>query len=150
INILPDDYDLHQSRNVEEINEFRRIRGKLDQYQSLLAEITSSKDIFASKSPSLIVIAIGATTERLMRNACDLLGIKRKSNARPTLHTYIHEYRTKKVLNETAESYLETIKNYRNRATHHFNIDWDEAYIVLNQFCKFVEWYAGDHTSEEE
>ena len=66
----------------------------LEKHQPL-EDVASSKEIFASKSPSLIVIAIGATTERLMRKACDSLGITRKHNARPTLHTYINEYQTK-------------------------------------------------------
>ena len=112
----------------------------------ILEDVASSREIFASKSPSLIVIAIGATTERLMRKACDSLGITRKHNARPTLHTYINEYQTKKSLNEKTHTQLNLIKEFRNRATHHFNIEWDESFIVLNQFCQFVEWYASSHS----
>ena len=78
--------------------------------------------------------------------ACDSLGITRKHNARPTLHTYINEYQTKKALNEKTHTQVNLIKEFRNRATHHFNIEWDESFIVLNQFCQFVEWYASSHS----
>ena len=92
---------------------------------------------------------IPATTERLMKKACDALGIKRKTNARPTLHTFIHEYQTKKPLDDKSLTQLNVIKEFRNRATHHFNIDWDESFIVLSQFCQFVEWYAETHALTE-
>ena len=150
MNILQSDYDLHQPRDEDEMEEFNKVKVKLEQYQSLLDDVASSKEIFASKSPSLIVIAIGATTERLMKKACDSLGIKRKTNARPTLHTFIHEYQTKKLLNDKSLTQLNLIKEFRNRATHHFNIDWDESFIVLSQFCQFVEWYAETHVLTEE
>lgn len=149
INILHSDYELHQPRNEKEMEEFRKVKLKLEQYQSLLQDVASSKEIFSSKSPSLIVIAIGATTERLMKRACDSLGIKRKTNARPTLHTFIHEYQTKQSLDEKSLTRLNLIKEFRNRATHHFNIDWDESFIVLSQFCQFVEWYAEAHAITE-
>lgn len=149
MNILQSDYDLHQPRDEDEMEEFNKVKVKLEQYQSLLDDVASSKEIFASKSPSLIVIAIGATTERLMKKACDSLGIKRKTNARPTLHTFIHEYQTKKPLDDKSLTQLNVIKEFRNRATHHFNIDWDESFIVLSQFCQFVEWYAETHALTE-
>ena len=149
INILHSDYELHQPRNEKEMEEFRKVKLKLEQYQSLLDDVASSKEIFASKSPSLIVIAIGATTERLMKKACDFLGVKRKTNARPTLHTFINEYQTKQSLDEKSLTRLNLIREYRNNATHHFNIDWDEAFIVLSQFCQFVEWYAETHALTE-
>ena len=133
----------------DESDDFLKLRKKLEKHQSLLEDVAPSKEIFATKSPSLIVITIGATTERLMRRACDSLGIKRKNNARPTLHTYINEYQTKKPLNEKSLTQLNLIKEFRNRATHHFNIEWDESFIVLNQFCQFVEWYASTHSATD-
>ena len=140
------------TQHIEEadFNEFNELRQKLEKHQLLLADVASSKEIFASKSPSLIVIAIGATTERLMHKACKSLGITRKHNARPTLHTYINEYQTKESLNEKTLTQLNLIKEFRNRATHHFNIEWDESFIVLNQFCQFVEWYASAYTAKDE
>ena len=45
-------------------------------------------------------------------------------------------------LNDKSFTHLNLIKEFRNRAAHHFNIEWDESIIVLNQFCQFVEWYA--------
>ena len=143
--ILQDDPVANKEVEQSEIDEFNKMREKLEKHQPLLEDVASSKEIFASKSPSLIVIAIGATTERLMRKACDSLGITRKHNARPTLHTYINEYQTKKSLNEKSLTQLNLIREFRNRATHHFNIEWDESFIVLNQFCLFVEWYASIH-----
>ena len=144
--ILQDDPIAKNEVNQVELNEFNELREKLEKHQPILEDVASSREIFASKSPSLIVIAIGATTERLMRKACDSLGITRKHNARPTLHTYINEYQTKKSLNEKTHTQLNLIKEFRNRATHHFNIEWDESFIVLNQFCQFVEWYASSHS----
>ena len=147
--ILQDDPVGSNEVEQSELDEFNKIREKLLKHQPLLNDVASSKEIFASKSPSLIVIAIGATTERLMRKACDSLGITRKHNARPTLHTYINEYQTKKPLNEKSLTQLNLIKEFRNRATHHFNIEWDESFIVLNQFCQFVEWYASSHSATD-
>lgn len=37
---------------------------------------------------------------------------------------------------------IDFLREYRNRATHSFNIDWDESMIVMKQFANFVEWYA--------
>jgi hypothetical protein len=147
--ILQDDPVANKEVEQSELDEFNKIREKLEKHQPLLDDVASSKEIFASKSPSLIVIAIGATTERLMRKACDSLGISRKHNARPTLHTYINEYQTKKSLDEKSLTQLNLIKEFRNRATHHFNIEWDESFIVLNQFCQFVEWYASTHSATD-
>jgi len=146
--ILQDDPVANKEVEQSELDEFNKMRERLEKHQPLLKNVASSKEIFASKSPSLIVIAIGATTERLMRKACDSLGITRKHNARPTLHTYINEYQTKKPLHEKSLTQLSLIREFRNRATHHFNIEWDESFIVLNQFCQFVEWYASAHSSE--
>ena len=147
--IMQNDSKMDQQMEQDESDDFLKLRKKLEKHQSLLEDVAPSKEIFATKSPSLIVITIGATTERLMRRACDSLGIKRKNNARPTLHTYINEYQTKKPLNEKSLTQLNLIKEFRNRATHHFNIEWDESFIVLNQFCQFVEWYASTHSATD-
>ena len=40
------------------------------------------------------------------------------------------------------KSYLENIKQMRNRAAHDFNIDWDEFKVVAQQFCEVVKWYT--------
>lgn len=149
LNVLNHDFGGVKPRSDVENIEFTKVKKKLDKYQPIFGDIVAAKDIFASKSPSLIVIAIGATTERLMKKACDSLGISRKPNARPTLQSFIQQYQTKKPLNEKSMTQLNLIKEFRNRAAHHFNIDWDESVIVLNQFCQFVEWYADSHAFEE-
>lgn len=80
--------------------------------------------------------------------ACENVGIRRKSNARPTLHTFINEYQTKAKLDPKTLTRLQLIKEFRNTATHHFNVEWDDSLMVLKQFCRFVEWFAEHHASE--
>ena len=128
--------------NEDEFQNIIDMKEKLTEYQKILDQSKASKDIFNSNSPSLVVIAIGATTENLMKRACDSMGITRKKNARPTLQTFIHEYQTKAKMADKNISQLNLIREYRNRATHSFNIDWDESMIVMKQFTNFVEWYA--------
>ena len=128
--------------NEDEFQNIIDMKEKLTEYQKILDQSKASKDIFNSNSPSLVVIAIGASTENLMKRACDSMGITRKKNARPTLQTFIHEYQTKAKMADKNISQLNLIREYRNRATHSFNIDWDESMIVMKQFTNFVEWYA--------
>ena len=134
-----------KAEHFDDQGDFQNIidmKEKLAEYKAILDQSKASKEIFTSNSPSLIVIAIGATTENLMKRACDSMGITRKKNARPTLQTFIHEYQTKSKLPDKNVSQLNLIREYRNRATHSFNIDWDESMIVMKQFTNFVEWYA--------
>ena len=134
-----------KAEHFDDKGDFQNIidmKEKLSDYKTILDQSKASKDIFTSNSPSLIVIAIGATTENLMKRACDSMGITRKKNARPTLQTFIHEYQTKAKMADKNISQLNLIREYRNRATHSFNIDWDESMIVMKQFTNFVEWYA--------
>ena len=132
----------------EEQEELGHLKEKLQGFENVLQHVEASRDIFSSSSPSLIVIAIGATTERLMFIACENVGIRRKSNARPTLHTFINEYQTKAKLDPKTLTRLQLIKEFRNAATHHFNVDWDDSLMVLKQFCRFVEWFAEHHASD--
>lgn len=132
----------------EEQKELSHLKDELQSFENVLERVDASKDIFSSSSPSLIVIAIGATTERLMFIACENVGIRRKSNARPTLHTFINEYQTKAKLDPKTLTRLQLIKEFRNTATHHFNVEWDDSLMVLKQFCRFVEWFAEHHASE--
>lgn len=134
-----------KAEHFDDQGDFQNIidmKEKLSDYKAILDQSKASKEIFTSNSPSLIVIAIGATTENLMKRACDSMGITRKKNARPTLQTFIHEYQTKAKMADKNISQLNLIREYRNRATHNFNIDWDESMIVMKQFTNFVEWYA--------
>ena len=134
-----------KAEHFDDKSDFQNIidmKEKLSDYKAILDQSKASKEIFTSNSPSLIVIAIGATTENLMKRACDSMGITRKKNARPTLQTFIHEYQTKAKMADKNISQLNLIREYRNRATHSFNIDWDESMIVMKQFTNFVEWYA--------
>ena len=132
----------------EEQEELDHLKEKLQGFENVLQNVEASRDIFSSSSPSLIVIAIGATTERLMFIACENVGIRRKSNARPTLHTFINEYQTKAKLDPKTLTRLQLIKEFRNTATHHFNVEWDDSLMVLKQFCRFVEWFAEHHASD--
>lgn len=132
----------------EEQKELSHLKEELQGFENVLGRVDASRDIFSSSSPSLIVIAIGATTERLMFIACENVGIQRKSNARPTLHTFINEYQTKIKLDPKTLTRLQLIKQFRNTATHHFNIEWDDSLMVLKQFCRFVEWFAENHSKE--
>ena len=132
----------------EEQKELSHLKDELQSFENVLERVDASRDIFSSSSPSLIVIAIGATTERLMFIACENVGIRRKSNARPTLHTFINEYQTKAKLDPKTLTRLQLIKEFRNTATHHFNVEWDDSLMVLKQFCRFVEWFAEHHASE--
>jgi hypothetical protein len=132
----------------EERDELSHLKEELQSFDTVLGRVDASRDIFSSSSPSLIVIAIGATTERLMFIACENVGIKRKTNARPTLHTFINEYQTKAELDPKTLTRLQLIKEFRNTATHHFNVEWDDSLLVLKQFCRFVEWFAEHHASD--
>tara|TARA_B110001452_G_scaffold226749_1_gene201328 strand:+ start:920 stop:2086 length:1167 start_codon:yes stop_codon:yes gene_type:complete len=142
MNIKEGEIKPEQFENKEEFQNIINMKEKLTEYQEILDQSKASKDIFTSNSPSLVVIAIGATTENLMKQACDSMGITRKKNARPTLQTFIHEYQTKAKMADKNISQLNLIREYRNRATHSFNIDWEESMIVMKQFTNFVEWYA--------
>ena len=133
----------------KERDELGQIKEKLGSFENVLQRAEASRDIFSSTSPSLIVIAIGATTERLMYIACDNIGIRRKSNARPTLHTFINEYQTKESLDPKTLMRLQLIRDFRNTATHHFNVDWDDSLMLLKHFCQFVEWFADNHAKEQ-
>lgn len=133
----------------EESEELGQIKKKLGSFANVLQRAEASRDIFSSTSPSLIVIAIGATTERLMYIACDNIGIRRKSNARPTLHTFINEYQTRESLDPKTLMRLQLIKDFRNTATHHFNVEWDDSLMLLRHFCQFVEWFADNHSKEQ-
>ena len=144
MNIQENELHVDHFDDPEDFDMLQELKEKLRQFDEILEISKASKDIFATKSPSLIVVAIGATTENLMKQACDNLGIVRKKKARPTLQTFIHEYQTKMNLNDKTLTQLNIIREFRNRATHHFNIEWDESIIVLNQFCQFVEWYASN------
>ena len=142
MNIKEGEIKAEYFENEDEFQNIIDMKEKLTEYQKILDQSKASKDIFNSNSPSLVVIAIGATTENLMKRACDSMGITRKKNARPTLQTFIHEYQTKAKMADKNISQLNLIREYRNRATHSFNIDWDESMIVMKQFTNFVEWYA--------
>ena len=147
MNIKEGEIKVEQFENKEDFKNIITMKEKLTVYQKILDQSKASKDIFTSNSPSLVVIAIGATTEYLMMRACESLGVIRKKNARPTLQTFIHEYQTKTEMDDKNISQVNLIREYRNRATHSFNIDWDESIIVMKQFTNFVEWYAQEYAN---
>ena len=124
------------------ISELEAIKVRLLEHELLLSTIASFDDILSVPSPSLGAIAIRVSTETIMKNACESIGVKSKLNAKKTLISYVHQYKTKAKLDSKIESYLENIRMMGNRAAHDFNVDWDEFKVILNQFCEVVNWYS--------
>ena len=124
------------------ISELEAIKVRLLEHELLLSTIASFDDILSVPSPSLGAIAIRVSTETIMKNACESIGVKSKLNAKKTLISYVHQYKTKAKLDSKIESYLENIRMMGNRAAHDFNVDWDEFKVILNQFCEIVNWYS--------
>ena len=124
------------------ISELEAIKARLLEHELLLSTIASFDDILSVPSPSLGAIAIRVSTETIMKNACESIGVKSKLNAKKTLISYVHQYKTKAKLDSKIESYLENIRMMGNRAAHDFNVDWDEFKVILNQFCEVVNWYS--------
>jgi len=71
-------------------NELEVIRSRLQRYEEVISSLVSADDIFSASSPSLGVLAIRITSEKLMKRACENVGIKWKPNARLTLDSYIN------------------------------------------------------------
>lgn len=124
------------------ISELEAIKARLLEHDSILSTIASFNDILSVPSPSLGAIAIRVSTETIMKNACGSVGVKSKLNAKKTLISYVHQYKTMAKLDSKVESYLENIRMMGNRAAHDFNVDWDEFKVILNQFCEVVNWYS--------
>ena len=132
----------NQNTNEIPITELEAIKGRLLEHELLLSAIASFNDILSVPSPSLGAIAIRVSTETIMKNACESIGVKSKLNAKKTLISYVHQYKTKAKLDSKIESYLENIRMMGNRAAHDFNVDWNEFKVILNQFCEVVNWYS--------
>jgi hypothetical protein len=132
----------NQNTNDVPISELEAIKVRLLEHELLLSTIASFDDILSVPSPSLGAIAIRVSTETIMKNACESIGVKSKLNAKKTLISYVHQYKTKEKLDSKIESYLENIRMMGNRAAHDFNVDWDEFKVILNQFCEVVNWYS--------
>ena len=132
----------NQNTNDVPISELEAIKARLLEHELLLSTIASFDDILSVPSPSLGAIAIRVSTETIMKNACESIGVKSKLNAKKTLISYVHQYKTKAKLDSKIESYLENIRMMGNRAAHDFNVDWDEFKVILNQFCEVVNWYS--------
>jgi hypothetical protein len=132
----------NQNTNEIPITELEAIKERLLEHELLLSAIASFNDILSVPSPSLGAIAIRVSTETIMKNACESIGVKSKLNAKKTLISYVHQYKTKAKLDSKIESYLENIRMMGNRAAHDFNVDWDEFKVILNQFCEVVNWYS--------
>jgi len=127
------------------------MREKLELHENIISSIVSAEDIFRAPSASIGVIAIRASTEILMRKACENVGVTWKPNAKPTLDSFIHQFNSQKSIDSRTRSYLDDIRNMGNRASHDFNIDQKEFIITLQRFCDVVEWYSETFTiiSEE-
>jgi hypothetical protein len=135
----------------QDVNEeLKEIKEKLKQHDQIISDIISANDIFSASSPSMGVIAVRVSTEALMKNACDIVGAKFPSNARPTLYSYLQKYRSLVKMDSKIESYINNVINLGNRAAHDFNLDLDEFHLIVNQFVEIVSWYSETHMSDEE
>jgi hypothetical protein len=120
----------------------KKIQQRLEAHEDIISTISSAGDIFSAPSASLGVLTIGITTEKLMKRACEQVGVGWKPNARPTLISYIQSFMTVGVIDSKVKSCLNSILDLRNRAAHDFNIDSEEFMTALNQFCTIVDWYS--------
>lgn len=121
------------------IDEFSK---ELLQYKDKFGALKTLDEIISASNPSMGVLAIGISTELLMRHCCECIGVKFAPNARNTLDSFIKKYNKERSIESKVKSYLENIKQMRNRAAHDFNIDWDEFKVVAQQFCEVVKWYT--------
>jgi len=135
VNLFLQDEDI--SKELDEIRE------SLRQYQDFMQSIVSAEQIFNASNPSMGVLAIGISTETIMKQACERIGINFKPSAIMTLDPLIKQYNREAGIDSRIKSYLEIIKQMRNRAAHDFNINWQEFKTTLDQFCEVVKWYYG-------
>jgi hypothetical protein len=61
----------------------------------------------------------------------------------------IKQYNREAGIDSRIKSYLEIVKEMRNRAAHDFNINWTEFKTTLDQFCEIVKWYHGLYDESE-
>jgi hypothetical protein len=122
-------------------DELKEIKKELQQYNNLMQSVVSAEQIFTASDPSMGVLAIGISTETIMKQACERIGINFKPNARLTLDPLIKKYTANEGIDSRIKSYLEIIKQMRNRAAHDFNINWQEFKTTLDQFCEIVKWH---------
>ena len=127
------------SREISD--ELKEIKKELQQYNNLMQSVVSAEQIFTASDPSMGVLAIGISTETIMKQACERIGINFKPNARLTLDPLIKKYTANEGIDSKIKSYLEIIKQMRNRAAHDFNINWQEFKTTLDQFCDVVKWH---------
>lgn len=127
--------------SIEISDELKEIKKELQQYNSLMQSVVSAEQIFTASDPSMGVLAIGISTETIMKHACERIGIDFKPNARLTLDPLIKRYTANEGIDSRIKSYLEIIKQMRNRAAHDFNINWQEFKTTLDQFCEVVKWH---------
>ena len=129
--------------------ELKGIKKELQQYNNLMKSVVSAEQIFTASNPSMGVLAIGISTETIMKNACERVGISFKPSAKMTLDPLIKQYNREAGIDSRIKSYLEIIKEMRNRAAHDFNINWTEFKTTLDQFCEIVKWYHGLYDESE-
>lgn len=127
--------------SIEISDELKEIKKELQQYNNLMQSVLSAEQIFNASNPSMGVLAIGISTEAIMKQACERIGINFKPSAILTLDPLIKQYNREAGIESRIKSYLEIIKQMRNRAAHDFNINWQEFKTTLDQFCEVVKWY---------
>jgi hypothetical protein len=145
--IIQSEQKLLSPKEIQETDPILiEMREKLGLHESIISSIASTKDIFQAPSASIGVIAIRASTEILMKKACENIGVTWKPNAKPTLDSFIHKFNSKRTIDSRTRTYLDDIRNMGNRASHDFNIDQNEFIITLQRFCDVVEWYSETFT----
>jgi hypothetical protein len=130
-------------------DELKGIKEELQQYDNSMKSVVSAEQIFTASNPSMGVLAIGISTETIMKNACERVGISFKPSAKMTLDPLIKQYNREAGIDSRIKSYLEIVKEMRNRAAHDFNINWTEFKTTLDQFCEIVKWYHGLYDESE-
>ena len=130
-------------------DELKGIKEELQQYDNSMKSVVSAEQIFTASNPSMGVLAIGISTETIMKNACERVGISFKPSAKMTLDPLIKQYNREAGIDSRIKSYLEIVKEMRNRAAHDFNINWTEFKTTLDQFCEIVKWYHGLYDDSE-
>ena len=72
----------------DELKEIKKVYSNINLMQS----VVSAEQIFNASNPSMGVLAIGISTETIMKQACERIGINFKPSAILTLDPLIKQY----------------------------------------------------------
>jgi hypothetical protein len=145
----PETAPFDDDAKAETRSKFEDIHLRLTAHERVLASIitVNESDIIAATSPSSGVIAIRASTEQLMKKACENIGIIFETNKKRSLTNFIQLYGREHHIDSKVQTYLKDITEQGNRAAHDFNLDWNDFMIVFDRFCYTVQWYSDTFTA---